>query len=1053
MRLIASSSLLLVITGVVLLCTAPLVDGNPTSKPYVPFRTSPFEQDSVVNHELVIPEDHRRSIPRRPDTSKSKANDQCPLQFTLGLSKRAHHAPDRKSMSIIEPPTIYPVHPSYGPGRQVVHSTQYEHLDMLTPADVGTDAKEGLVQHQDYPLLFESSSFLGSPIVHDANGDGIPDVLLTDYDGGLYFVGLQVAKDTKRRTFSNFQIPRLYIRRDWMTQRLNETAKAAEVELKGSEGDDHVNYESNDPYHSYFEYGSKEADSGVLRGVTADVMGQDHSDVKSLEKRRQRKVNHERPEEEEAGEKEEAGENEEVVVEERQEVFQQEGGEYDIKPGEERDEGEATSTHRRLEEQQLDGGDGSQGFPEGDDKDTDDRPGDLDEEKDNANDPEGDDGEGDDREIDFGGEGQAWPDDDAASGSGSEDEEHTQDDEYDEDDPENDHYKYGGYDDYYESRYHNDHNDYYDDKHYIRLPPHVLSTPVLADMKKAYGDNLERDEMLFMAVSYYFDEDEYEGQFSYKRFESTDKGDETEMNRGMHVASALVAFVFEGTPRFGREEHLDMSGDATAPHNATMMSHIPMMQDSVNKMGAFAIGSPTIADIDGNGDEDVIIGTSMGLIYCMHARHMYNTDGWPVQLKHPIESRILVEDVVGDTNLEIFVLDAAANVYCFNAKGEILWRRNLIKSISADAELRGLSPMTMGDVNGDGLLDIVLSMKVISPSSEWSTFVVGLTAATGEDVKNFPLEFDSPLVVDDGTAESDLLEKLAQPLLIDLHSEQDHWKAYISRNGTAWTQPASNKPASGAIPHGGSAAGLHVVQPVGSNLYIIEAGSGCTQLISIGEEIASMVQADDVHGTNNIDLVISTKSGDIVTLESPAVPYHPLNVWNTGEVRGRRNNFAHGFSASQGIFVHEMSRQYRDIFGVYVPITFEIFDNRPNIQNEQDKRQYHVEIRDGTSAKRAMFRKTFNEAGVYTERLYINYGPGYYTLTVLLRTSHGLQYEDVFHLGYNVHYMDGFGLLLWLPLFLASIFIVSCSKRKANWDDDEYDEVARGKNQGILGST
>jgi hypothetical protein len=169
--------------------------------------------------------------------------------------------------------------------------------------------------------------------------------------------------------------------------------------------------------------------------------------------------------------------------------------------------------------------------------------------------------------------------------------------------------------------------------------------------------------------------------------------------------------------------------------------------------------------------------------------------------------------------------------------------------------------------------------------------------------------------------------------------------------------------------------------------------------------------------------------------------------------RGRRNNFAQGFSASQGIFVREMSRQYRDIFGVYVPITFEIFDNRPNIENEPDKRIYSVEIRDGTSSKRAILRKTYNQVGVYTERLYISFGPGYYTITVLLRTTHGLMYEDSFHLGYNVHYMDGFGLLLFLPLILAATLILLCSRQKAAWDDEEYDEVARGKNQGILGSS
>lgn len=211
-----------------------------------------------------------------------------------------------------------------------------------------------------------------------------------------------------------------------------------------------------------------------------------------------------------------------------------------------------------------------------------------------------------------------------------------------------------------------------------------------------------------------------------------------------------------------------------------------------------------------------------------------------------------------------------------------------------------------------------------------------------------------------------------------------------------------------------------------------------------------MVQADDVHGTNNLDLVVSTVSGNIITLESSS-PYHPLNVWNHGVARGRMNNYAHGYSASQGIFIHQVSRRYRDIFGVFVPITFEIFDNRPDIKGEPEKKVYKVEIRDGTSTKRAMWRNTYNEPGVYTERLYIPHGPGYYSLTVQMRTSHGIVYEDMFHIGYNVNYLDGFGLLLWLPLLIAAITIFLGSSRNVRWDDEDYENQERGGGLGILG--
>ena len=96
------------------------------------------------------------------------------------------------------------------------------------------------------------------------------------------------------------------------------------------------------------------------------------------------------------------------------------------------------------------------------------------------------------------------------------------------------------------------------------------------------------------------------------------------------------------------------------------------------------------------------------------------------------------------------------------------------------------------------------------------------------------------------------------------------WKSVLNLNGTKGSESKSK--GTKDPPHGGIAKGLHVVQPIGSDVFIIEAGSGCIQTIAIGDEVMAMVQADDVHGTNRLDLVISTASGNIVTLESPAVP-------------------------------------------------------------------------------------------------------------------------------------------------------------------------------------
>ena len=216
-RMIAS------LTCVAILCFHALGGfGNPMSKPYVPFRTSPFDHAHL--HHTLSWEDPVKGKNKvsHYEADSSIPDPKCPLKFSLGVSQQHHHS---SKSSIAQPPVIFPAIPSLGPGRQVIFTTLYEQLHLLTSASTtkGSVIKEGLMQQIEYPLLFESSVFLTSPLLRDVNADGIVDVILTDYDGGIYAIGLHPSRSDGKRYFHKAQVPRMHVRRHWVESRINET--------------------------------------------------------------------------------------------------------------------------------------------------------------------------------------------------------------------------------------------------------------------------------------------------------------------------------------------------------------------------------------------------------------------------------------------------------------------------------------------------------------------------------------------------------------------------------------------------------------------------------------------------------------------------------------------------------------------------------------------------------------------------------------------------------------------------------------------------------------
>ena len=840
-------------------------------------------------------------------------------------------------------------------------------MDLLSPEIAGLETssnsiiKEGLAQHQGFPLIFESSSFAySSPIIHDVNGDGIPDAILCDVDGGIYIIGLQQGREGKRWFFKG-QVPRIFLRRNWVESRVNETYRALYPEEAANETEEEGS--NKDPYHSYFEYSSSTyGKQDVLRGVTANVLGQKRHHVDALKQRRSKKSwipflggrgSSTSKEEEEEGQSEsddeeaapskkndkqppKEGEEETtqqsrrrlLEVEERHEVdastfprrrlmevyeeeneiaggnsfahrrlqegepkqeepkvattaeqaqkqleeqLEKEKQQQQQKEEQERKEREAREQQAReeKEEQELQQHQQQREEQARKEKEEQERQEQQQEQQQQAEaakeqpkqeqpkeeppnqeqeqppkkeqpkeEPPKKDESAQEKnkakskkdEGEAGSEESAHlnsrkdqqysrsesGDDDEAGPSGDEgphgDDMYMGDDRYPDYGGGDDMYEYdhGGYDDYY-GRYRSYRDDFYDEKHYVRINPHILATPALAEIPKIYGNEDEVEDILFVPVSYYFDEDEYEGHLSYRRFENTDAGDETEVQRGMYLASAIMLFQLGGDPRWGRQEHLDLSTDYSAPQNLTLLNKIPVSPDNT-KMGAFAISTPAIADIDGDGKMEVLIGTSMGIVYAFDATHMTVKSNWPIQMQNAVESPIVVEDVAGNTNLEVFVQDVGGNVAGFDENGNKFWHRDLRAAVSdGNSAVRASSPMTLGDVDGDGIIDVVVSIQILHGQDHGeATYLFALNAATGKDLPNFPIQFETQGTFKSKPGDDWIHEQLPGQLLVDLHQDQSHISDYIRRNGTRWEKRNRSK---GSF--GGSAPGLHIIMPIG----------------------------------------------------------------------------------------------------------------------------------------------------------------------------------------------------------------------------------------------
>ena len=193
---------------------------------------------------------------------------------------------------------------------------------------------------------------------------------------------------------------------------------------------------------------------------------------------------------------------------------------------------------------------------------------------------------------------------------------------------------------------------------------------------------------------------------------------------------------------------------------------------------SFLFSSPCIADLDGNGLLEVLIGSLDRNLYCLDDS---GNQIWLFSTEGQIVNSPSIADLDSDGKIEILIADGYI-LYCLNEKGKIQWQKEV--------------PITLGipsiaDVDNDGELDIII-ISISATSSSYVTTIYCLSYLGIEKWK-YKINSDSiysPCVTDldnDGTLEI-LMGTYNSTLYCLDHQGNEEWR-FLANHTTSIKNP------------------------------------------------------------------------------------------------------------------------------------------------------------------------------------------------------------------------------------------------------------------------
>ncbi|CAM6018279.1 unnamed protein product [Sphagnum balticum] len=391
------------------------------------------------------------------------------------------------------------------------------------------------------------------------------------------------------------------------------------------------------------------------------------------------------------------------------------------------------------------------------------------------------------------------------------------------------------------------------------------------------------------------------------------------------------------------------------------VAELDLSTDSVSYR-AYIYSSPTVVDLDNDGKMEILIGTSFGLLYVLH--HDGTLRASFPKLMGEIQAQVVAADINDDGTLEIVSADVRGNVAAWTRDGKEIWTVHL-KSLIAQGP-------SIGDVDGDG------NTEVVVPTSSGQIHV--LRGSDGSKVGPYPFRTHGRI--------------MAPALLVDLGKKR-----------------------------GAERQGLTIaVTSFDGYLYLIDGPTGCADATDIGETSYSMVLAENVDGGDDLDLIVTTMSGNVYCFQT-STQHHPLKAW-VSQAQGR--NVVSNRNNREGVFVLPSSRSYRDESGPSFWVQYQIVD-----ESRASSGPYNIVVTlmvpgNYLGEKRIERHFVHNQAGVYKVNLPCVPVRTVGTVLVEMVDKNGLYFFDEFPLMFHMHYYRLLKWLLVLPLLgMAGVLLVT----------------------------